>query len=77
MGTGLIIYQKEWTRDKSLIRWMGTGEIIYRMDGHGINHLSDGWARDKSFIRWMDTGVNYLLNEWARDKSSIKWMGTG
>ena len=56
------------------------------MDGHGINHLSNGWA-------WMGTGwainhlsnhlsddghgINHLSNGWARDKSFIKWMGTG
>ena len=46
----------EWARDKSFIRWMGTGGIIYPMYGHGILHLSDGWVRDTSFIRWMGTG---------------------
>ena len=44
MGTGVII-----------IKWMGTGSIIYQMDGHEINHLSNGWARDESLTKWMGT----------------------
>ena len=57
------------------------------MDGHGINHLSNGWGRDKSFSRWMGTGliiyqmdwqgINHLSEGMTRDKSFIKWMGTG
>ena len=68
-----------WARDKSLIRWMGTGQIIFRwmgtgvniyqMDGHGINHLSD--------YQMDGHGINHLSDGWARDKSFIRWMGTG
>ena len=55
-GHGVNHVSDGWARDKSFIRLMGTGEIVYQIDGHGILHLSDGWARDKWFIRWMGTG---------------------
>ena len=45
-----------WARDKSLIRWMGTGEIIYRMDGHGSYYLLNGRAGELLFIKWMGEG---------------------